>query len=61
MVKDKMEEIKYREVIEYDDGYKIINQYPILTKEENEQRKEEILTKLYYEFTNNYDAWHKSK
>jgi len=56
MVKDKMEEIKYREVIEYDDGYKIINQYPILTKEENEQRKEEILTKLYYEFTNNYDA-----
>ena len=61
MVKDKMEEIKYREVIEYDDGYRIINQYPILTKEENERRKEEILTKLYYEFTKINDTWHKSK
>lgn len=50
------EDIKYREVIEYDDGYRIINKYPILTKEENEKRKEEILTKLYYQFTNNVDA-----
>ncbi|MCK9310006.1 MAG: hypothetical protein M0P99_07015 [Candidatus Cloacimonetes bacterium] len=56
MVKDKMEEIKYREVIEYDNGYRIINKYPIITKEENKRRKEEILTKLYHEFTKDCDA-----
>ncbi len=56
MITNEKQEVKYREVIEYEDGYKIINKYPILTKEENERRKEEILTKLYYEFTENSDA-----
>lgn len=44
--------LQYRETVEYIDGYKIVNKYPILTKEENEKRKEEILLKLYYEFNN---------
>ena len=61
MVKDKMEETKYRKTTEYIDGWEITNIYPILTKEENEKRKEEILTKIYYEFTKDSDAWHKSK
>lgn len=50
---DKEQEPQYRKTIEYIDGWKITNIYPILTKEENEKRKEEILTKLYYEFTKN--------
>lgn len=53
---NKDKEITYRETTKYRDNYKITNIYPILTKEENEKKKEEILTKLYYEFTSNYNA-----
>jgi hypothetical protein len=53
---NKDKEITYRETTKYSDNYKITNIYPILTKEENEKKKEEILTKLYYEFTSNYNA-----
>jgi len=56
MIFNENREIEYRKVIEYIDGCKITNLYPILTKEENEQRKKEILTKLYYGFTKNKNA-----
>ena len=44
------DEKKYRKVVEYIDGFKVTNIYPILTKEEHEKRKQEILLKLYYGF-----------
>ena len=43
-------EIEYRETVIYKNGYKIVNMYPILTKEENEKRKEEILLSLNRHF-----------
>jgi hypothetical protein len=48
--------IKYREEVEYIDGYKVTNIYPILTKEEKQKREEEILLKLYYSFTKDNDT-----
>lgn len=46
----------YREVVEYINGWKVTNIYPIMTDEEKDKKEKELLTKLYYIFTNNNDA-----
>lgn len=41
------ENIQYKQIIEYIGGYKVINNIPILTKEEQEESDKEKLLKLY--------------
>lgn len=43
----------YKEVVEYINGWKVTNMYPIMTEEEKEKKEKELLTKLYYVFTSN--------
>lgn len=46
----------YREVVEYINGWKVTNVYPIFTQEEKEEREKDRLIRLYYIFTKDDNA-----
>lgn len=47
----KNDNAQRREVVKYINGYKVTNTYPILTKEEKEQRENDVLIRLYRYFS----------